>query len=97
MIIILEVYYGAGRHIAYIPHPSDVVNGLRLNFITQPIYIFAITFVKVSIGLFLLRLTPKERFKRFIWVVQAFMAIYNTVGFVITHNTMYSRTNSKDM
>lgn len=83
MIIIPEVYYSAGRHVAYIALPSNVVNGLQLNFITQPFYLFSITFVKSSIGLFLLRLTPKEGYRRFIWAVQAFMAIYTLVGVCI--------------
>lgn len=81
MVIIPEVAYGGGRHAAYIVKESDRVNGLRLNFITQPLYLFSITFVKVSIGLFLLRFAPGKGYRRFIWGIQAFMAVYTIIGF----------------
>jgi hypothetical protein len=46
--------------------------GLKLNFITQPIYLWAPYLVKMSIGLFLLRIAVTRGFR------QAIMAIMGT-------------------
>lgn len=86
-VVIPEVHYGAGRHAVYIANdpnlgPSAIITGLKLNFITQPIYLCAITFVKVSIGLFLLRFAPSKGFRVFIWCMQGFMCAYTVVGLV---------------
>ena len=66
MIIIPEVGYGAGRHVEYIDPPSNVVKGLHLNFITQPLCLIALCLTKVSVGFFLLRLTPSPKLR---WIV----------------------------
>ena len=71
MIFIPQVQYGAGKHAAYIDPPSDISKGLKLNFITQPLCMIAITLVKISIGLFLLRLTPTVIHRRIIQVTVA--------------------------
>jgi hypothetical protein len=39
---------------------------MKLNFITQPIYLFATCFLKLSIGFFLLRIAVKAFYKRLI-------------------------------
>jgi hypothetical protein len=64
-IIIPEVYFGAGRHIQYIDL-EDFKNGFKLNFITQSVYLFAICFVKISVGFFLLRIAVKVAYRRLI-------------------------------
>ena len=64
MVIIPEVGYGAGRHIQYINPPSNVFKGLHLNFITQPLCLIGLCLTKVSVGLFLLRLTTSARLRR---------------------------------
>jgi len=64
-IIIPEVYYGAGRHIEYID-PIDFGKGTKLNFITQPLYLFAICFVKLSVGFFLLRIAVEKFYRNII-------------------------------
>ncbi|KAK3319502.1 integral membrane protein [Cercophora scortea] len=66
MIIIPEVGYGAGRHVEYIDPPSNITKGLHLNFATQPLCLIGLCFTKVSVGLFLLRLTTSKRFRYFI-------------------------------
>ena len=65
IIIIPQVYYGAGRHIDQIPI-DDIHLALKLNFITQPIYLFAICIIKLSIGLFLLRIATETMYRRMI-------------------------------
>lgn len=66
MIIIPEVNLGAGRHVQYIDPPSNVTKGLHLNFVTQPLCLIALCLTKVSVGLFLLRLTPSKKFRYFV-------------------------------
>lgn len=63
MIIIPQVSLGAGRHVQYIHPKENVVRGLHLNFVTQPLCLIALCLTKVSVGLFLLRLIPFSRFR----------------------------------
>lgn len=72
IIIIPEVAYGAGRHVTDIRPPSNVVVGLHFNFVTQPLCLIALFFTKISVGFFLLRLTPSQRYRYFIWGVMVF-------------------------
>ncbi|KAF2030070.1 hypothetical protein EK21DRAFT_66580 [Setomelanomma holmii] len=81
-VVIPSVYYGAGKHVEYID-PVDFVKAFRLNFITQPIYLFAICLVKLSVGLFLLRIAVKPFYKRLIISIMSFMAFY-TIGCFFT-------------
>ncbi|KAF1940907.1 hypothetical protein EJ02DRAFT_378708 [Clathrospora elynae] len=74
-IIIPEVYFGAGRHIQYI-EPEHFKQAFKLNFVTQPLYLFAISLVKISVGFFLLRIAVKPFYKRLIGGIMAFMAFY---------------------
>lgn len=77
-VIIPEVHYGAGKHINYIP-PANFVKGLKYNFITQPIYVCAISIVKISVGFFLLRVAATPLFRRTIQSVMVFMGIYTVI------------------
>jgi rhodopsin domain-containing protein len=81
MIIIPQVSYGAGRHVHYIEPKSNVVTGLHLNFVTQPLCLIGLCLTKVSVGLFLLRLTPSVRFRRIIWGVIIFTVLSSTGNF----------------
>ncbi|KAJ5062481.1 hypothetical protein J3E72DRAFT_187717 [Bipolaris maydis] len=81
-VIIPQVYYGAGRHIEYID-PKDFSQAMKLNFISQPIYLFAICFVKISVGFFLLRIAVRPFFRRLIMGIMIFMGVY-TFGCVLT-------------
>jgi hypothetical protein len=56
MVMIEEVRLGGGRHAAYIDPPSNIPKGLKMNFVTQPLFMIAITLIKFSIGFFLLKL-----------------------------------------
>lgn len=81
-LTIADVSYGAGRHAAYLTDVSKHSYGLYLNFISQPFFLVAVILVKVSVGLFLLRLTPSQFFHRFIWSMIGFMAMYSTVALI---------------
>ncbi len=79
MVIIPEVGYGAGRHKEYISRPDYIVQGLHLNFITQPLCLVAMLFTKVSVGVFLLRLTPSAAYRRVIWGIMIF-TVFSVFG-----------------
>ncbi|KAI0377228.1 hypothetical protein F5Y04DRAFT_190433 [Hypomontagnella monticulosa] len=80
-IVIAEVQYGAGRHAAYLD-PEVNKLGLKLNFISQPIYLWAIPLVKVSVGFFLMRISPTIYYTRIIQGVMVFLMIYTFVCFM---------------
>ncbi|KAH8592454.1 hypothetical protein B0O99DRAFT_517559 [Bisporella sp. PMI_857] len=83
IIIIPEVQYGAGRHAFYIlkeQGAADMILGLKLNFITQFTYVFALAFVKISIGLFLLRLVSSKPYRYLIIGLLGFLALYTLGG-----------------
>lgn len=67
MVIIPQVRLGAGRHVQYIEPESNIVKGLHLNFVTQPLCLVALCLAKVSVGFLLLRITPSTRYTYFIW------------------------------
>ncbi|KAF1928177.1 uncharacterized protein M421DRAFT_391775 [Didymella exigua CBS 183.55] len=77
IVIIPQVYYGAGRHIQYI-EPHEFAMGYKFNFITQPIYVVAIALVKISVGFFLLRIAVRAVYRRIIIGIMTFMAVYTT-------------------
>jgi hypothetical protein len=77
------ICYGAGRHAVYISPPSKITTGLKLNFITQPFLLAGVTFVKVSIGFFLLRIAPTNCYRRSIIGANTFL-LGITTFFVIT-------------
>lgn len=80
VITVVDVHYGAGRHLVYLTNPKDTSYGLYLNFITQPMILVGVVLVKASIGFFLYRLTPSQFFHRFIICMQVFMAVYTTIA-----------------
>lgn len=61
-----QVANGAGRHAAYLSPPA-IHMGLKLNFVGQVLFLWAPCLVKVSIGLFLLRVTPDITHRRVIY------------------------------
>ncbi|KXH29103.1 hypothetical protein CSIM01_02172 [Colletotrichum simmondsii] len=83
MVIIPEVQYGAGRHIQYIEPKSNIVTGLHLNFVTQPLCLIALCLAKVSVGMFLLRITPSGKFRHVIWGIIIF-TVFSALGNFLT-------------
>ncbi|KAK3994270.1 hypothetical protein QBC44DRAFT_286477 [Cladorrhinum sp. PSN332] len=82
MIIIPQVGYGAGRHVQYIKPAENVTKGLHLNFATQPLCLIGLCLTKVSVGLFLLRLTPSPRFRWFVIGMIVFTILSATGNFL---------------
>jgi hypothetical protein len=84
-LVIAEVIYGGGRHLAYLD-PETAKMGLKLNFIFEPIYIWAITVVKISIAIFLTRITPTKFYKILLWSVTGVLVAYTAVCFIAMLN-----------
>lgn len=80
IIVILQVEYGGGRHRQYI-EPNTFSEGLYLNFLTQPIYLFIAMFVKESVGFFLLRITGRGKYRFLIIAIMVLLAVYTVACF----------------
>ena len=70
--------YGAGRHMGDIP-PEHISTGLKLNFISQPVFLIAICVVKLAVGSTLLRIASSTVYRRIIIGIMVFMGFY-TIG-----------------
>jgi hypothetical protein len=57
-----------------------MIKGLQLNYATQFIYIFALSFTKVSIGLFLVRLAPSGVYKIIVYCILVLVSFYTIAG-----------------
>ncbi|KAK9775286.1 hypothetical protein SCAR479_07962 [Seiridium cardinale] len=80
-VVIPEVMNGAGRHTAYLDPETNRL-GLKLNFITQPIYLWAIPLVKVSVGLFLMKISPNLLYRRILQGIILFLMVYTVASFL---------------
>ncbi|KAI2464902.1 hypothetical protein F4781DRAFT_49929 [Annulohypoxylon bovei var. microspora] len=80
-IVIAEVQYGAGRHVTYLD-PEMIRIGLKLNFIWQPIYLWAIPTAKISIAFFLMRIRPTLVYIRMIQAVILFLLAFTFACFM---------------
>lgn len=49
---------------------------MKLNFISQPLYLFAICFVKLSVGFSLLRIASTQVYRNLIIGIMGFMLFY---------------------
>lgn len=82
LLIIPEVQNGAGRHIYHLKE-SVAILGLKINFATQPIYLWAIAMVKVSIACFLLRIAgPDTIYRRCLYGMIYFLITYTGTCFI---------------
>ncbi|KAH7130877.1 hypothetical protein EDB81DRAFT_905479 [Dactylonectria macrodidyma] len=81
-VIVPEVSHGAGRHIGDVD-PGIYQTGVKLNFISQPIFLVAICMVKLSVGSSLLRIASTKFYKYLILSIMVFTAVY-TVACVFT-------------
>lgn len=72
-----SVVYGAGRHMGDIPL-DQLPTGLKLNFISQPLFLIGICVTKLAVGATLLRIASTKFYRRLIIGIMAFMAFYTT-------------------
>jgi hypothetical protein len=83
VIIVPEVGYGGGKHVGAMSD-YDYMMASKLNYITQPFYAMAISFVKVSIGFFLLRVAVVPFYRRTLIAIMVFVGIYTVVSLVVS-------------
>ncbi|CCE32857.1 related to integral membrane protein pth11 [Claviceps purpurea 20.1] len=76
------VQSGVGRHNAAFTNEDDLVTALMLQALGVAIYILNMMFIKLSIGVFLLRIATQ---KAYIWTIRIFLAIITlwSIGFFI--------------
>ncbi|KAK0621023.1 hypothetical protein B0T14DRAFT_432492 [Immersiella caudata] len=77
-----SIVYGAGRHMGDIPL-EHLPTGLKLNFISQPIYLIAICVTKLAVGATLLRIASTKFYRHLILGIMGFMSFY-TIGCFFT-------------
>ncbi|KAF4993912.1 hypothetical protein FGRMN_6159 [Fusarium graminum] len=81
-IVIASVKHGAGKHVGDVD-PAVYMVGMKLNFISQPIFLLAICLVKLAVGCALLRISSTKFYRRLILSIMCFMTFY-TVGCFFT-------------
>lgn len=91
LVIIVDLHHGAGQHRAWLD-PNEFYYGIKLNFVTQPLFLWAICFVKVSVGLFLLRIASTPRYRKVIAGITIFMLVYTLICFFV--RTLLLKTSS---
>lgn len=77
-VIVGQVAHGAGRHIGDVDEDVFMI-GMKLNFVSQPIFLIAICVVKLSIGCALFRIASTKFYRYLILSIMIFMSFY-TVG-----------------
>lgn len=85
-LTVVQANNGAGRHFADVP-PDVYQYGLFINFVDQPIYLFAICFVKLAVGAALMRIATKKMYKHMIMGVMVFMLFYTIACFFVSITT----------
>ncbi|KAF9879174.1 hypothetical protein CkaCkLH20_03407 [Colletotrichum karsti] len=80
-VMIPQVRNGAGRHRGDVE--EDVFGlGVKLNFVTQLLYLCGICNVKLSVGCSLLRIASKNVYKQVIMCIMTFMTLYTSACFI---------------
>lgn len=82
-LTVVQANNGAGRHRGDVP-PDTYQYGLFINFINQPIYLFAICFVKLAVGAALMRIATERIYKYVIMAVMGFMLFYTVACFFVS-------------
>jgi hypothetical protein len=65
------------------------MKGMKLNFISQPIYLIAICVVKLSVGCALLRIASTKFYRWLILSIMGFMAFYTIGCFFVSHAPIF--------
>lgn len=86
-VIFAQVAHGAGRHKGDVD-PAVYMIGMKLNFISQPIFLIAICVVKLSVGCALLRISSTKFYRTLILSIMCFMSFY-TIGCFFVSYSLY--------
>ena len=75
--VMLEVYYGLGRHVQYLPL-DHYIGFLKYNYLDWIQVFITLALSKISICLFLLRISKFERYRYFLFALIAFLIVSHT-------------------
>ena len=75
--VMLEVYYGLGRHVQYLP-PDHYEGFLKYNYLDWVQVFVTLAVSKISICLFLLRISKFERYRYFLFGLIGFLILSHT-------------------
>ena len=76
--------YGIGRHVYYLDHESGV-EALKIDWLSQAVVISALTTGKISVSLFLLRLSNTKWHKWFLRTVNVTLIFINVPLVILTY------------
>ena len=83
-----QLSHGAGQHIGDVD-PDIYMVGMKLNFISQPIFLIAICVVKLSVGCALLRIASTKFYRWLILSIMGFMTFYTIGCFFVSQLSIY--------
>lgn len=78
--IILQVQNGGGHHAADLS-PHQRMMSQKYQYVAQPMFLWTICFIKLSIATFLLRISPPQGYRRAILGVAIVLGIYTFACF----------------
>ncbi|KAI1180232.1 hypothetical protein F4777DRAFT_574514 [Nemania sp. FL0916] len=81
--IVLGIQYGAGRHLDAVP-TDDVPKAVQMRWVGEIAYSAAELFLKLTVGIFLLRLCPKTGYKAAVYVVMITCSAFSTFYIFLT-------------
>lgn len=82
-LTVVQANNGAGRHRGDVP-PDTYQYGLFINFINQPMYLFAICVAKLAVGAALMRIATQKTYKYVIGSIMAFTLFYTIACFFVS-------------
>lgn len=77
------VHWGTGRHMAHL-NPEQITKALKYWYFCYPAYCLSMIAAKISVGLFLLRVTIQPLYRRIIYVVMGATVVTGLVFFFIS-------------
>ncbi|KIX06951.1 uncharacterized protein Z518_04927 [Rhinocladiella mackenziei CBS 650.93] len=81
-VVIANVHYGLGKHISDLD-AETVSIGKKLNFVTPPLYLWVECFVKLSVGMALLRFARSRPWRIFITSLMVFTVCFTLANFFV--------------
>jgi hypothetical protein len=81
VFVILEVHHGGGHHAADLT-PYQRMMSQKYQFISQPMFLWTICIIKLSIATFLLRISPPEGYRRAVLGVAIVLGVYTFACFI---------------
>ncbi|RPB11326.1 hypothetical protein P167DRAFT_220472 [Morchella conica CCBAS932] len=80
VLVMVGMFFGFGEHIDKVP-PNEYKIGLMISWITQLLYIPGVCIAKISVSLFIRRLSPYRTYTKIAWFIIVFMVTYTIIMF----------------